>query len=52
MEVDDEIYAMFEWIENHADLGRVDVCVANAGMSTDASLLVGNQLANQLTNLY
>ena len=41
MEVDNEIYGMFDWIEKHPDLGRVDVCVANAGMSTDASLLEG-----------
>jgi hypothetical protein len=33
---------MFEWIENDPDLGRVDVCVANAGISTNNSLLEGD----------
>ena len=37
----DEITKMFEWIENDSDLGRVDVCIANAGISTNSSLLEG-----------
>ncbi len=32
---------MFEWIENNADLGRVDVCIANAGLSYGKTLLEG-----------
>ena len=27
------IKRMFDWIENHADLGHVDVCICNAGMA-------------------
>jgi len=37
-----DIEAMFDWIENHKDLGRIDVCINNAGMSTAESLLEGN----------
>ena len=24
------VQEMFEWIENHSELGRVDVCICNA----------------------
>ncbi len=30
---------MFSWIEDDPRLGRVDVCVANAGLSTPGTLL-------------
>lgn len=36
-----EIEKMFEWIGAEPDLGRVDVCVANAGLSSPESLLDG-----------
>ena len=32
---------MFDWIESHADLGKVDVCVPNAGLDHPTSLLDG-----------
>ena len=32
---------MFAWMEDHPDLGRVDVCVNNAGLSSSESLLEG-----------
>lgn len=37
-----EIRQMFEWIENHPDLGKVEVCIPNAGFSADKSLLDGS----------
>ncbi len=36
-----EIEAMFEWIHKEPKLGKVDVCVANAGTSGANSLLEG-----------
>ena len=33
---------MFEWIENHPELKKVDVCVANAGFSSPGNLMEGN----------
>jgi len=42
MEKESEIEAMFAWIEEHKELGCVDVCINNAGMSTSESLLEGN----------
>ena len=32
---------MFRWIENNPELGKVDVCIPNAGFSTSATLLEG-----------
>ena len=29
---------MFDWIEKHADLGKVDVCVCNAGIAVSKKL--------------
>ncbi len=40
--------AMFKWIEGKKDLGKVDVCVANAGLSTNNSLLEGEREAAAL----
>lgn len=37
----EEVCHMFEWIENNPNLGKVDVCIANAGMAYDNSLLEG-----------
>ncbi len=36
-----EITAMFDWIHREDDLGRVDVCMANAGTCNPSSLLEG-----------
>ena len=33
---------MFSWIESHPDLGRVDVCVNNAGLSSAETLTEGS----------
>lgn len=41
MEKKDEIVGMFDWIEGNPELGRVDVCVPNAGFSPSKSLLDG-----------
>jgi len=38
---EENVSAMFEWIENNAELGKVDVCVANAGFNFDDSLMDG-----------
>merc|ERR1711874_512375 len=37
-----DIRALFSWIENHPDLGRVDVCVNNAGFGTSETLTEGD----------
>ena len=37
-----QVEEMFKWIENHKDLGRIDVCVPNAGLSRAATLLDGD----------
>lgn len=39
---EDEVGKLFEWVEAHPDLGKVDVCVPNAGFSTPESLMDGN----------
>ena len=39
---EDEVDKMFQWIENNPSLGRVDICIPNAGFSTDATLMEGN----------
>jgi len=41
MEKEEEITQMFKWISEHKMLGKVDVCINNAGMSTSESLLEG-----------
>lgn len=41
LEKESEIREMFKWIEAQEELGRVDVCVNNAGMSTAENLLNG-----------
>merc|ERR1711868_366170 len=37
-----DIRSIFDWISTHPDLGRVDVCINNAGMSTAENLLEGS----------
>ena len=41
MSKEDEVEKMFDWIENHPDLGRVDVCIPNAGFSHNSTLMEG-----------
>ena len=41
MSKEDEVVAMFDWIEAQPDLGRIDICIANAGMAAPESLLDG-----------
>ncbi|TRY74007.1 hypothetical protein TCAL_06693 [Tigriopus californicus] len=42
LEKEDEVEAMFKWIESDPNLGRVDFLLANAGMSTPEGLLDGH----------
>ena len=42
MRNEDEIREMFIWIENHPDLGKIDVCIPNAGLNQDSKLMDGN----------
>ena len=42
MRSEDEIKAMYKWIEEHPELGKVDVCIPNAGLSSNTTLLEGN----------
>ena len=44
MRNEDEIREMFIWIENHPDLGKIDVCIPNAGLNQDSKLMDGNIL--------
>ena len=40
--VDDKaIEEMFEWIHNEPDLGKVDLCIPNAGLATKSNLMEG-----------
>ena len=41
MKSEDEIKAMYKWIEEHPELGKVDVCIPNAGLSSNTTLLEG-----------
>jgi len=41
MESEEEINEMFQWIHDNKTLGKVDCCIANAGMSTASTLLDG-----------
>lgn len=41
VEQESDIKEMFEWIEGHQELGRIDICINNAGMSTAETLLEG-----------
>lgn len=38
---EDDVNKMFQWIENNPSLGRVDICIPNAGFSTNGSLMEG-----------
>lgn len=49
----DEIRTMFEWIENEPELGRVDICIPNAGLSANTSLLDGTiHISNAFFNAH
>ena len=39
--VESEIRELFNWIEEHPDLGKVDVCINNAGLSAAETLMDG-----------
>lgn len=39
---EDDVTQMFEWVENNPDLGKVDVCIPNAGFSSGGSLMEGS----------
>ena len=41
MRNEEEIKAMFKWVEDHPELGKVDICIPNAGMSYKSTLLDG-----------
>ena len=38
---ENDVNQMFEWIENNPDLGKVDICIPNAGFSSDGTLMEG-----------
>ena len=38
---ENQIREIFNWIEEHPDLGRVDVCINNAGLSAAETLMEG-----------
>ena len=42
LSVEEDIRTLFTWIENHPDLGRVDICVSNAGFSSADTLMEGD----------
>ena len=42
MKKEDEIMKMFKWIEDHPDLGKIDVCIPNAGLNQATKLMDGN----------
>merc|ERR1711981_668232 len=39
---EEDVAHLFEWIENNPNLGKVDVCIPNAGFSTSDSLMEGS----------
>jgi len=41
LESEQDIVTMFKWIADNKDLGKIDVCINNAGMSTSETLLEG-----------
>ena len=48
MRSEDEIKAMYKWIEEHPELGKVDVCIPNAGLSSNTTLLEGRNYEGQI----
>ncbi|XP_076453150.1 dehydrogenase/reductase SDR family member 11-like isoform X2 [Babylonia areolata] len=47
---EEEVTAMFQMIRQHSSLGRVDVCINNAGLAHDAPLLTGD--TDQWKNMF
>ena len=43
MNNENEIRSMFKWVEDHPDLGKIDVCIPNAGLSKNATFLNGKK---------
>ena len=43
---EEEVKKLFEFVEADPELGKVDICVANAGYSTKSSLLEGTVKAS------
>ena len=41
LQKEDEIKSMFQWIQEHPDLGTIDVCIPNAGLTKSITLLEG-----------
>ena len=48
MRSEDEIKAMYKWIEENPELGKVDVCIPNAGLSSNTTLLEGRNHEGQI----
>ena len=42
LQKEDEINQMFQWIEEHPELGSIDVCIPNAGLTKSITLLDGS----------
>ena len=42
LQKEDEINSMFQWIHDHPDLGAIDVCIPNAGLTKSITLLDGS----------
>ena len=40
---ENEIRGMFKWVEDHPDLGKIDVCIPNAGFCKNATFLNGKK---------
>jgi NADP-dependent 3-hydroxy acid dehydrogenase YdfG len=40
---EEEINAMYKWIEENPKLGKIDVCIPNAGLSFNTTLLDGRE---------
>merc|ERR1712226_539844 len=38
---EDDVTQMFEWIESNPNLGKVDICIPNAGFSSNGTLMEG-----------
>ena len=43
MNNESEIRSMFKWVEDHPDLGKIDVCIPNAGLTKNATFLNGKK---------
>ena len=41
---------MFRWIEDNPELGKVDICIPNAGFSTSATLMEGRVIRSLINH--